>query len=205
MFDYQEFITETLSRIAVFRHKALWLMIAGNVTVLVVAAIVVSALVQATLRGLYSFGAQRQAIGLWTFCDQHIHLLWLFVLVLPLPKTLLRGNEDIMPWVLTMVFYAGIILFTVALKQWAIRLKKAADRAEETLDFQAPLLKQMAALARQSGSIGTVTGNSNIVNATNTITHILRNAEMQSLSTKLWWPLIAAIGAAALIKALHLS
>ena len=172
---------------------------------LVVAAIVISALLQAIIRGLYGFGAHQQAIGLWQFFDQHVHPLWVFVLVLPLPKTLPHYTGDMMPWVLTLVFYAGVILFATALKNWAVRLKKAADKVEETLNFQAPLLMQMASFGGQISSIGRVSGNGNTVNATNSITHVLRDAEEQSLATKLWWPLIVAIGAAVLSKMMHLS
>ncbi len=205
MFDYQEFISETRRRIAAFRQKAIWLKIAGNVTALFVAAIVISALLQAIIRAVYSFGAHRQALVLWDFFDQHVHLLWGFVLVLPFPKTLPRGSEDIMPWTVTMAFYAGVILFAVALKEWAIRLKKAADKAEETLNFQAPLLMQMASFANQVSSIENVSGTGNTVNATNSVTHVLREAEHQNLSSRLWWPLGVAVGAAILNKLMHLS
>jgi hypothetical protein len=208
-FAADEFINETRREISEFRKRASWLKRSGNITSIVVAVIVITALLQAVLRGIYAFGAQRQVKSIWVLFDQYTGLIWHFVAALPLPKTLPRNN-DWAPWALTLAFYLSITLFCVALKSRAQRLRATADEAEKTLNFQAPLLMQMSAFAAahgtaQSANIGSVSGSGNTVNATNTINHILHQAD-----EKKWWEkpgglLLVAAASAAINKALHLS
>lgn len=55
-FDCEYFIRETQRKIAEFRNRATWLKIAGNIAAVVVVVTMVMALLQAILRGVYSFG-----------------------------------------------------------------------------------------------------------------------------------------------------
>lgn len=170
--------------------------------------IITTALLQAILRGLYAFGAHRQAETIWALLGQNLHLLWVFVLALPLPKTLPRGNEDFLPWVVFLAFYAGIMLFCGFLRSRGITLRKIADKAEETLNLQAPLLMQMsafAAAAGQSANVGSVSGSGNTVTATNSVTHVLHEGEKKNITAKLMIPIAVSVGAAVINHFLHLT
>jgi hypothetical protein len=132
-----------------------------------------------------------------------------FLLRAALPKTMPREN-DWAPWAVTLAFYGSAALFCVVLKSRAQRLTLAAGETEKTLNLQAPLLTQMSAFAAahgtaQSANIGSVSGTGNMVNATNSITHVLHKADEKKLSEKLWSPLGIAIASALLNKLLHLS
>src|SRR5947209_8124281 len=130
-FNAERFIRDSRRKISEFRSRSTWFKAAGNITALVVAVIIMTALLQAMLHGLYAFGAHRQAETIWAFLGRNLHLLWVFVLALPFPKTLPRGNEDFLPWVVFLAFYAGIMLFCGFLKSRGITLRRIADKAEE--------------------------------------------------------------------------
>jgi hypothetical protein len=135
VFNAQEFIAENRRQIADFRSRGRWLKLAGNGSFIIAASIVITALIQALLRGLNSCGAHRQALQIWNFFGEYAGAIWRFVLALPLPKTIPRGNEDLLPWGVTLGFYLGIALFCVGLKSRAQRLRATADEAEKTLNL----------------------------------------------------------------------
>ncbi len=207
-FDAEQFIRNTQRKINEFRSRATWLKLAGNITALVVAIIVITALLQAILRGIYAFGAHRQAEAIWLFFSQNLHVLWTVILALPLPKTLPHGNDDLLPWGVTMAFYIGIIAVCAVLKNRGVSLRRIADKAEETLNLQAPLLMQMSEFARtadQSIKIGNVSGNGNNFSPTNKIVHVLHEGEKQNLLWKILVPLGVAVAAGLINRYLHLT
>ncbi len=153
-------------------------------------------------------GAHRQAETIWMFFSANLHLLWTLVLALPMPKTLLRGNDDFLPWGITMAFYLGVILFCTFLKSRGVHLRATADKAEETLNLQAPLLMQMSAFAKAAGQsmkFGNVSGSENTFNATNQITHVLNEGEKQSVLWKILIPIGVSVAAAIIYHFPHLT
>ena len=207
-FDAERFIRENQRKISEFRSRSMWFKVAGNMAAIIVAVIISTALLQAILRGLYALGAHRQAETIWAFLGQNLRLLWIFVLTLPLPKRLPHGSDDVLPWVVSLAFYAGIMLFCTFLKSRGITLRKIADKAEETLNLQVPLLLQMSAFAAatgQSAKVGNVSGSGNIVNATNSVTHVLHEGETQNATAKLMIPIAVSVGAGIINHLLHLT
>ena len=60
-------------------------------------------------------------------------------------------------------------------------------------------MSAFAAAATQSATVGNVS-TGNIVNATNSITHILNGAEEKKTTETFWWPLAVAFGSAVFPK-----
>ena len=194
-FDAERFIRETQRKISHFRSRSTWFKVGGNITAVVVAAIMITALLQATLRALYAFGAHRQAQTMWSFLSETLHPLWLFVLSLPVPRSLPNQNDSILPWALFLSFFTGITLFCAFLKSRGVTLRKLADKAEETLGLQAPLLMQISAFvaAGQSSNVGNVSGNGNTISATNSVTHVLHEGEKTNMIAKLTIPIAVSV------------
>src|SRR3954466_3942083 len=162
-FNAYEFIERAQQKIDQFRRSALISIIFGNITAFAVLAVMVTLFLQMALRGLYSIGtpgAQHGAQVAWTFFYTYVPLLWTLVLSLPLPKTMPRPNESMMPLIITLAFYAGAMLACGALKWRGTSLRRIANKAQETLDLQAPLLMQLDTNG-QVISVGTINGNGN--------------------------------------------
>jgi hypothetical protein len=190
-FDAELFIDHAQRKISQFRRSATWSLLSSFLIAIPVVLVMITLFVQLALRGLYSFdsiGAQDLARTTWEFCNANVHLLWITVLSLPFPKALPRPNGSMLPWIVTLTFYLGIMWACGGLKQRAVTLRKIADKAEETLNMQTPLLMQMAANG-QGVVIGGVSGNSNTINAGNRVVHVLKEGEKESKS----WKVIVAI------------
>ena len=118
------------------------------------------------------------------FVDANIHLIWVFVLSLPVPKSLPRGNESVLPWTIFLAFYLGVMLTCAALKQRGVKLRKLADKAQDILDLQAPLLMQRA-VNGAGVMVGGINGDNNTVNATNRVLRVIKEGEKESNITKI--------------------
>lgn len=197
-FNAYEFIERAQQKIDQFRRSATLNTLFGRIMGIVVFAVMLTLFLQMVLRGLYSAGAQKQAEAIWIFFDTYMHVLWVFVLLSPLPKTLPHGNESMVPLIITMAFYVGLMLAATAFVWRGKKLREIAKKAQDTLDFQAPLLMQLEA----NGSpvvVGDIHGNGNHIASHNPVVRVIREGEKQSQS----WMVISALAVPVIVWLLN--
>jgi hypothetical protein len=196
-------IATTRRMIRGVRSRATWVTVIAYIAPVFFALIFLTAVVQAGLMTLSAHGLHVQSIWRALAQLEVYSLIWAFVTVLPLPKTLPGPGESNDVWILALMFYMGFMLFCAGLKGYSEKLRKNADKAEDTLNLQEPLLIQMAKIADASGQRITNKGDNN--NLSNNITTILHDGEKQSVFWKILVPIAITVIAAMIAHAMRVS